>query len=872
MHEAVTPYGAEAKQLVKAHVRMTTGKKPESSDTQGAAFLKRLVARMTASSPGFAITPVHLAVLAILTIVVVGLGTLWAVVSRPRMPPFDTQLRQALQALDAGDFQTARRIAEALRIADADFRQLGGPVFVQAAALRHDAEDHWNPTEKRKLYLIASRYFEEARDRGWPEGREAQGWLYLAETMVRGGRYAESLPALAEAFKLNPSQRTQIHRLYAEAYYHDRPPHYHDALKHIQQYLTDTQLRPVDRAAGQLFLGRLLIALNQGQEALNALEPLLEKRSQPADEESGPEQTKWERTQLATIRRDATILQAMIWLQQADRTNPGDSSAYKRIREVLESLGQQNIETADSEYLLAQVYQRLGESELHRERLIRVARRFYGTPHGRAAAVELAELYQQRGDYSQAADAVLAAVQGAAESADVAEGVPKWEELKPRLVRLYEKALESEYFQDAARMATALPSLLPEPRVLQLRAQAAVGWAEAQLRQASTSSYSEAQKYRHQAALHFQEAGRLYEELAKIRFADRQFTEDLWKAAEYQFQGRNYASAAALLERYLREEPRLRRPRALLRLGEAFLALGQVPEALHQFEYCYAAYRNDPDSYRARYRAAQALLELGKLADAQQELLAVLESDVLTPQSAEWRDSLFLLGEVLHRQGVLLTADIRPAHAVAPIDDPFRKKAEQVLEQAATYFEQSVARLTEAVKRYPDDSRAWLARYWIAEDYRHLALLPAWKLPTEVIQSRRAELTQRVRKSYQLAFEQYDYLVRWLDQQQDQRELTPVEKAVQRNAYFCRAHTLFDLGDYRAAIDAYSTASNRYQNEPVCLEAYQQIAACYRILGEPNKARGTLEQAKIVMNTLPANVDYSRTTRYPREVWLKVLK
>src|SRR5690606_20456438 len=61
-------------------------------------------------------------------------------------------------------------------------------------------------------------------------------------------------------------------------------------------------------------------------------------------------------------------------------------------------------------------------------------------------------------------------------------------------------------------------------------------------------------------------------------------------------------------------------------------------------------------------------------------------------------------------------------------------------------------------------------------------------------------------------------------------ELTEVEQAILRNAYFGRADALFDLERYEEAIRAYTMAANRYQNEPAALEAFVQIAGCHRRL------------------------------------------
>ena len=79
------------------------------------------------------------------------------------------------------------------------------------------------------------------------------------------------------------------------------------------------------------------------------------------------------------------------------------------------------------------------------------------------------------------------------------------------------------------------------------------------------------------------------------------------------------------------------------------------------------------------------------------------------------------------------------------------------------------------------------------------------------------------------------------------------------------------LGRYEEAIQAYATASNRYQQQPESLEAYVQIANCQRRLDRAAEARGTLEQAKVVLNQISAETDFARIMRYDRQQWMEVL-
>jgi TolA-binding protein len=111
-----------------------------------------------------------------------------------------------------------------------------------------------------------------------------------------------------------------------------------------------------------------------------------------------------------------------------------------------------------------------------------------------------------------------------------------------------------------------------------------------------------------------------------------------------------------------------------------------------------------------------------------------------------------------------------------------------------------------------------------------------------------------------------------LNRRADETPLAAVEQAILRNALFARGGVLYDLGRFDEAIQAYSTATNRYQNEPAAVEAYVQIASCYRRLNKPLEARGTLEQAKLVIERMPADADFTKTTRFPRDEWNTLLQ
>ena len=163
------------------------------------------------------------------------------------------------------------------------------------------------------------------------------------------------------------------------------------------------------------------------------------------------------------------------------------------------------------------------------------------------------------------------------------------------------------------------------------------------------------------------------------------------------------------------------------------------------------------------------------------------------------------------------------------------------------------------------------SRYLAAESLRRSALVPLKKLPSVTIEAVRASLTRQAQQELAAALQAYSELHQRLTEKQERTELSELELRILRNCYFARAAVLFDMGRYEEAIQAYQAATNRYQRNPESVEAYVQIAHCQRRLDRIKEARGTLEQAKVVLRQIPADADFTRTTCYDRTEWVQLL-
>ena len=292
------------------------------------------------------------------------------------------------------------------------------------------------------------------------------------------------------------------------------------------------------------------------------------------------------------------------------------------------------------------------------------------------------------------------------------------------------------------------------------------------------------------------------------------------RAAELMDQAGLHERAMKLFEEFARERAQHPlAPRALLRVGQLRRALGDLPGAIEAFQACYRRAEHSLDSSKALIPLAQCYFALGSKHDEQaaQTLRIVLEdSEVFTPQAPEFAEALFLLGDVLNRQGE---------------------------------FERAVTVLEEALERYPNDTRSARGRFVLADSYRRSALALKAELPEarftgeiDYIREESAARLRHARELYRALIDQYE--LRRPD------ELSRLERVYYRHAYLYEADCYFEAGQYKAALKLYEEAAAAFQDQPSALSAYVQIINCHTFLGQPAEARAALARARILADAM----------------------
>ncbi len=834
--------------------------KPTDNSAGGAAAKRSLLGRLSGLPAGLKAHPIRGGLVLLVGLLVIGGGALATSALLPaKKKPASELLTVALTYLDAGDYKQARRIAAESRTAPGAANPPDGTtLLVLGTALAHDARLDLNPTERRTLNLIAARYLEEAQFQGIPEERRTQARLLLGRCLHGGGRYAAAIPVLRDLHLEEPAQLRELHEMLADCYLHITPPSLAKALAENESLLALPGLTQRDEELARLQQAQILMAQSEWDRSRAVLATIPDSSSVHADavllnarillRDVGKPETLLDPPSPEFAAECETLIGQLRHLMQADDAAP-DVVAQAELLTGVCLLGQRNDAAALTQ-------------------LTRVRRAFAGRPEALVAMLYEAELQQRKGEEAEAL-ALYERLLKEAGSADTwTNPLLSLKALDARLTLGFDSFLDADQFAEAVALASLTSPLLSEVRHNQLLAQAHLAWGE-HLIKTAPKELALRQVVEAEARDHFRQAGAELEKLAELRIATRHYLEDLAASAHAYLAGHGFRQAARVYRQLLAQEPTQARPEALTGLGEALLSENDPAAALKALNECCEMYPNHPATYRARLLSALALEEQGKISEAKELLSDNLYKYSLTPQSADWRDSLYALGNLLYRDALMQEARSRIEGADST-DLDRRRSALVVLEQAHTLFRESLKTLTEAVKRYPTAPQAVEARYRIAECYRHSAKWPRKRLSIITIETTRVSLHKQMQADLQSAVDEYSQLISMLGDDKEPYR-SPLERSILRNAYFARGDALFDLGRYEEAIKAYSAATNRFQHEPEALEAYVQIAACYRRLNRPAEARGTLEQARVVLNRIKPDADFLRTTRNTREEWGQLL-
>ncbi|MDY0167531.1 MAG: tetratricopeptide repeat protein [Thermoguttaceae bacterium] len=740
-------------------------------------------------------------------------------------------LDEVFEAIDSGSLTQAKELANELRNQNsASLDDIAGAVYALGVATALEADDTWSKDRQQK-YLLAARYLEEARSRGFPAGRRGQGLYLLGKSLYEGGRIPASRPFLTEALRAAPVHREEIQRLLAGAYLEDSTPDLEKALHYNTLYLNGRKLAPAKHQEGLMQRAQILLAMGKPDECTATLQRIPAK---------------------SALRAEATILHGRVQMHQAaalkNQADPSPQQLEEARREYEEAIKTlqlaqgrdtlSNHATRKAMYLIGACFKEIGDYRAALRQFARTRQLFPESAEGMAASFEEAEISRDLGRDDDAVTGYRRAMKPLEDPRTFSNPWISISDLQLRMLGAYEYYVKTQNYAVALEIAKLLHPLFPEVRALELTAEVHRAWGEALLAEAEQHALGKAEPLLREGRRQLRDAGRIHARLADLLVTTRRYPELLWESGQDYMRGQCFTAAIGILKEYLKDQARRRHPQALVMLGEAYLAQGKVEEALEAFQECVDFHPRDAAAYQARLLASRARREKGEVAKAEKLLLENLAGEYLTPASQEWRQSLFDLGELLYQEG---------------------------------RYEDARIRLDEAVVRYPEDPRALTARYLVAESGRRAAADSQEQMQENLAGSAHLASSQKISRLYEQSLAEFIALRDTLSDWQQSRNLVETERVILRNACFAIGDIEFALGRYSQAVEAYSNATNRYQNAPEVLNAYVQIAAAYRQMGDSAQARSALEQAKAVLSRMKPDVAFTDATNFDRAQWSELL-
>jgi len=321
---------------------------------------------------------------------------------------------------------------------------------------------------------------------------------------------------------------------------------------------------------------------------------------------------------------------------------------------------------------------------------------------------------------------------------------------------------------------------------------------------------------------HHAAAARCLEQVAELTVLDEsRHATLLWSAAQHYDQAGRLGDARRLLVRFVegRElDPRL--PQALLQLGQAYEAEGQLEAALGWYQAVIDSYPKLEEAARGKLLSASCLMALGedRWPRAESLLRGLLEDEHIAPDAAVFHDALLALCNLLHQQ---------------------------------QRYAELISRLEEFLVLYPDDAQGIPSRFMLADAYRQSAYRLRDHSPAGVPAAQvRAESRARFRRAAEM-FE------RFLGELRTPSDADGRWSLYGRLSLFYRGDCLFELneaGTLDEALVVYREAAARYESEPAALTAQVQVANIYLRQGKLREAARAVERARWMLRGIPDEV------------------
>jgi len=436
-------------------------------------------------------------------------------------------------------------------------------------------------------------------------------------------------------------------------------------------------------------------------------------------------------------------------------------------------------------------------------------------------------------------------------------------DMRKRVVASGERMIDSEVYKDAARFAENLLPICDELDRLRIRSRLHEQWAKREL---------DAQRDSPLVRSYFGVAAEAYESLASKQLRMPEYDDLLWRGIEnYRMAGAYKKSNQLLENHFLNRESRENQPKGLLIMARNYNALEKPDLATLSLNRILESNTSTPLVYDARLEAAKVAAAREDYYGAEDLLIENLSGD-LTPASPIWKESLFLLSDILYRRGLSL----HDQASEAMIRDPSKSyETIAVVEKSYKELIQAINRTDEGLTRFENDPRRLQMLYKMANAYKMAASFPNLLLRENRIanedtlaawKTQRKELLDQSRDTYAK-------IVREITAITDPSQKNTNTEDFLRNSFFGVADLLFEAGDYEEAIAAYQETARHFLSEPESLEAMVQIANAQKKLGKIPESVRSLAMAKDILSRIPAekNARFKAVTSHDRTGWEQYL-
>ena len=341
---------------------------------------------------------------------------------------------------------------------------------------------------------------------------------------------------------------------------------------------------------------------------------------------------------------------------------------------------------------------------------------------------------------------------------------------------------------------------------------------------------------------------------------DEGYGKAIWQAVDLYDRAGSLPLSIAALELFVSERPDDGlAPDALLRLGRAYQAAGDFDKAIAALQRNQFRYPNSLAASKSGVPLAQAYIAKGpdSYAKAEKTLKAVIENNrLITPDADEFRQALFELAQLAYRRD---------------------------------QFEDAITRLEELTRRYENDERMGQLLFLMGDSYRKSAALLRDVMAAKEQQAAQAakaqaaapgdkdleaaaaraaveksEAESELKRRLNRAGELYAQVI---DRFRKVEPASDLDKLYQKLAHFYHADCLYDLSDFKSAIDLYQTAAARYQNDPASLAGHVQIVNSWLKLGDTAQAKAANERAKTMLRNMPPGAFEQSGLAMSKQYW-----